>query len=58
MRLALLAVSVVFTATIAVLTVLDMVHNGVNWIDLGAILIVVLFATGLIGSLLHPPNRR
>ena len=55
MRLLLLAVVVVFTAGIAVLTVLDMTRNGVTWLDVLAILVVVLFATGIVGSLLHKP---
>lgn len=55
MRLLLLAISVVFTAGIAVLTVQDIVNHGVTWLDILAILVVVLFATGVIGSLLHRP---
>jgi heme A synthase len=58
MRLALLAVVVVFTAGIAVLTVLDMTRNGVTWLDVLAILVVILFATGIVGSLLHQPPRQ
>jgi hypothetical protein len=57
MRYVLLPVAVLFTAVIAVLTVLDMVHHGVSWIDILALLVVLLFATGLIGSLLTPPPR-
>ena len=38
MRLVLLAISVVFTAFIAVLTVLDISRTGLNWIDVLAIL--------------------
>lgn len=56
MRLLLLAVVVVFTAAIGVLTVVDMVDNGVTWLDILAILVVVLFATGIVGSLLHRPR--
>jgi hypothetical protein len=58
MRLLLLAVVVVFTAGIAVLTVLDMTRNGVTWLDVLAILVVILFATGIVGSLLHKPPRQ
>jgi len=57
MRLLLLAVVVVFTAGIAVLTVLDMTRNGVTWLDVLAILVVILFGTGIVGSLLHKPPR-
>jgi cytochrome c biogenesis protein CcdA len=57
MRFVLLVVVVVFTVLIGVLTVLDMIHHGVNWLDVLAILIVVLFGTGIVGALLHPPRR-
>ena len=58
MRYLLLLVVVVFTAGIAVLTVLDMVNNGVSWLDILALLVVVLFATGIVGALLQPPRDR
>lgn len=58
MRLVLLAVALAFTCLIAVLTALDMVHHGVNWLDVLAIAIVVLFATGIVGALLTPDGRR
>jgi hypothetical protein len=57
MRYLLLAVVVVFTAIIAVLTVLDMVRNGISWLDVLALLIVILFATGIVGALLQPPRE-
>ncbi|HZE04178.1 MAG TPA: hypothetical protein VE127_03075 [Solirubrobacteraceae bacterium] len=55
MRFLLVAVVFVFTAGIGVLTVLDMVDNGVTWLDVVAVLVVVLFSTGILGSLLHRP---
>jgi cytochrome c biogenesis protein CcdA len=57
MRIALLVLVVAFTVLIGVLTALDMIHHGVNWLDVLAILIVVLFGTGIVGALLHPPRR-
>jgi hypothetical protein len=57
MRLLLLAVVVVFTAALGMLTVLDMTNNGVTWLDILAILVVVLFGTGIVGSLLHRPRE-
>jgi hypothetical protein len=57
MRLVLLAISIAFTALIAALTVRDIADNGVTWLDVLAIGIVILFATGLIGALLHPFDR-
>ena len=57
MRFVLLVLVVAFTVLIGVLTALDMIHHGVNWLDVLAILIVVLFGTGIVGALLHPPQR-
>ncbi|HWD76897.1 MAG TPA: hypothetical protein VG371_17300 [Solirubrobacteraceae bacterium] len=57
MRLLVLAVVVLFTAGLGMLTVQDMVNNGVNWLDILAILVVVLFGTGIVGSLLHRPRE-
>ena len=57
MRFLVLVLVVAFTVFIGVLTALDMIHHGVNWLDVLAILIVVLFGTGIVGSLLHPPRR-
>lgn len=57
MRSALLAVTVAFTAAIAVLTALDIVRNGLNWLDVPAIGVVVLFAVGIGGALASRPRR-
>ena len=57
MRYLLLVVVVAFTAFIGVLTALDMIHHGVNWLNVLAILVVVLFGTGIVGALLQPPRR-
>jgi len=57
MRLVVLVLVVVFTVFIGVLTALDMVHHGVNWLNVLAILIVILFGTGIVGALLQPPRR-
>ena len=51
LRIALLIVTVVFTGLIGVFTVLDMVDHGVSWLDVLALLVVALFATGIVGSL-------
>jgi hypothetical protein len=56
MRFLLLAVVAVFTAGIGALTVRDIVDNGLTWLDVLALLVVLLFATGIIGSLLHRPR--
>jgi len=57
MRFVVLILVVAFTVLIGVLTALDMIRHGVNWLDVLAILIVVLFGTGIVGSLLHPPRQ-
>ncbi|HEY1713648.1 MAG TPA: hypothetical protein VGG07_12135 [Solirubrobacteraceae bacterium] len=57
MRYLLLVLVVCFTVLIGVLTALDMIHHGVNWLDVLAILVVVLFGTGIVGALLQPPRR-
>ncbi|HEX5191285.1 MAG TPA: hypothetical protein VFW09_00670 [Solirubrobacteraceae bacterium] len=57
LRIVLLVVTVVFTALIATLTVLDMVGHGVSWLDVLALLVVALFATGIVGSLWEMGRR-
>jgi heme A synthase len=57
MRFVLLVVVLVFTAMIAVLTALDIAQHGVSWLNVLAILIVVLFATGIVGALWTPPRE-
>ena len=56
-RIVLLVVTVVFTALIGVATVLDMIHHGVSWLDVLALLVVALFATGIVGSLWEMGRR-
>jgi hypothetical protein len=56
MRLLLAAVVGVFTAAIGGLTVRDIADNGLTWLDVLALLVVLLFATGIIGALLHRPR--
>jgi cytochrome c biogenesis protein CcdA len=56
MRYVLLVLVVAFTGLIGVLTALDLIHHGVTWLDVLAILIVILFGTGIVGALLHPPR--
>ena len=57
LRFVLLGVTLAFTGLIAALTVLDMVHNGVSWLDVLGLLVVLLFATGIVGSLWQMPPR-
>ena len=57
MRFLLLAVVLVFTAAIGGLTVRDIADHGVTWLDVLALLVVLLFATGIVGALLHRPRN-
>jgi hypothetical protein len=57
LRILLLAVTVALTGFIGVATVLDMVHNGVSWLDIVALLVVLLFATGICGALWESIRR-
>ena len=57
LRIVLLVVTAVFTGLIGVLTVLDMIDNGVTWLDVLALLVTLLFATGIIGSLWEMGRR-
>jgi hypothetical protein len=57
MRIVLLVVTAVFTGLIGTLTVLDMIHHGVTWLDVLALLVTLLFATGILGSLWEMGRR-
>ena len=57
-RVALLLITIALTAAIAAATVSDIVHHGVSWLDVAALLVVVLFATGICGSLWEATRRR
>jgi uncharacterized membrane protein len=57
MRFLVLFLVVVFTTFIGVLTAVDMVHNGVTWLNILATLIVVLFAVGIGGALVQRPRQ-
>jgi hypothetical protein len=55
-RLVVLWVALVFIGGLGLLTALDISRNGVTWLDVLAILILVLFTTGILGALLTPPR--
>jgi hypothetical protein len=57
LRIVLLVVTAVFTGLIGTLTVLDMIHNGVTWLDVLALMVTLLFATGILGSLWEMGRR-
>lgn len=55
MRGAILIVALLFIAGLGTLTVIDMVRYGVSVVDVLAILVLVLFMTGIVGALRQPP---
>ncbi|MDQ6834632.1 MAG: hypothetical protein M3016_00410 [Actinomycetota bacterium] len=54
-RTVLLIVSLLFIAGLAALTVLDIAHYGLTGLDVLAIVVLILFATGIVGALTHRP---
>jgi hypothetical protein len=58
MRLVLLFVVMVFTLLIALATLADIAHHKrVSGLDVASIVIVVLFATGIVGALTQRPRQ-
>jgi cytochrome c biogenesis protein CcdA len=57
MRTVLLAVVLVFIGGLGLLTAVDVHHHGINWLNVLAILILVLFGVGIVGALLQPPRK-
>jgi hypothetical protein len=56
-RLAVFTVALLFIVAFAVLTVRDIQTHGATPVGVLAIVILVVFATGVVGALLHPPRR-
>jgi hypothetical protein len=56
-RLAVFTVALLFIVAFAVLTVRDIRIHGATPVDVLAVVILVVFATGIVGALLHPPRR-
>jgi hypothetical protein len=54
-RTAILIVALLFIAALATLTALDIARYGLTALDVLAILILVLFCTGIVGALRNPP---
>jgi uncharacterized membrane protein YdbT with pleckstrin-like domain len=57
-RVALLVITIALTGAIAAATVSDIIDHGFSWLDVAALLVVVLFATGICGSLWETIRRR
>jgi hypothetical protein len=56
-RLAVFSVALLFIVALGVLTVRDIRVHGATPVDVLAIIVLVLFTTGIVGALLHPPRR-
>jgi hypothetical protein len=52
-----LAIALLFMALLASLTADDIVRNGVTPLAVVAILILILFAIGIVGALRQPPSE-
>ena len=57
MRLAVFTVALLFIVALAVLTARDIRSHGATPVDVLAVVVLVLFTTGIVGALLHPPRR-
>ena len=57
MRNVLLVVCVIFIGGLGLLTARDIAHYGVTALDVLALLILLLFCTGILGALLHRPPK-
>ena len=57
LRVALLLVTLAVIVFVAAATVSDIIHHGVSWLDVVALLVVLLFATGILGALWESIRR-
>jgi len=57
LRLLVLTIALLFVAALGALTVRDIHMHGLTPVGVLAVIIVVVFTIGIIGSLLHPPRR-
>ena len=55
-RAVILGAALLFIGTLASLTVYVAVTSGVSVLTLVALLVLGLFATGVVGALVHPPR--
>ena len=58
MRAAVTAVALVFTGAMAFATLYVMIEKGPDLFTLFGVLVVALFARGILGALSEPPGRR
>jgi hypothetical protein len=57
MRQAMLFVVLLFIALLVALTATDIARNGFSPVDVLAVLVLLLFSTGIVGALRHRPPQ-
>jgi hypothetical protein len=57
MRVLVLAIALVFIALLGTLTGYVFIHDGVSADGVVAVLVLILFAVGIVGALRHPPRE-
>jgi hypothetical protein len=57
MRAAVFTASLLFIGAMAVLTVRDIRMHGATPVNIVAVVVLVIFTTGVVGAMLHPPRR-
>jgi VIT1/CCC1 family predicted Fe2+/Mn2+ transporter len=55
MRRLVLTIAIAFIVLLGTLTAYVFIHNGVSADGVVAVLILILFAVGIVGALRHPP---
>lgn len=56
-RLAVFTVALLFIVALGVLTVRDIRLHGATPVDVIAVVLLAVFAIGVVGAMLHPPRR-
>jgi hypothetical protein len=57
MRLMVLTVALAFILLLGTLTAYVFIHDGVSADGVIAVLVLILFAVGIVGALRHPPRE-
>jgi hypothetical protein len=57
LRVVVFTISLAFIAGLGVLTVMDIVNNGVTPIGILAVALLVVIMVGIVGALTQPPRR-
>jgi hypothetical protein len=51
------AAALMFIGGFAVLTVLYLANNGVTFVGVVGLVVLIVIGVGIVGALLHPPRR-